>query len=146
MNELTILAKLLLAALFAGSIGFLREVEGKTAGLRTHILVSLGSCLIMLISIYMFELYKTGDPGRIAANVVVGIGFLGAGTILREPGAVRGLTTAASIWIAAAIGLAVGCGFYWAAFFTTAIALIVIQLLHELEIKYLRPSEREKKD
>jgi len=101
MNYIEVFLKLVLSLLFGGVVGFEREAHGRAAGLRTHILVCVGSCLIMLTSVYMFNAYKdmaACDPSRIAAGVVTGIGFLGAGTILRYRGSVIGLTTAASIW------------------------------------------------
>jgi putative Mg2+ transporter-C (MgtC) family protein len=132
-----IIIRLALAMVLSGLIGIERQVHRRTAGLRTHILVSLGSCLIMLTSMYVFDIYKDIvplDPARIAAGVVTGIGFLGAGTIIRERQEVRGLTTAASLWVVAGIGLAVGIGFYNAAIYATALTLIVLFLLRYIEI------------
>jgi len=131
-----IIIRLTLATVLSGLIGFERQVHRRTAGLRTHILVALGSCLIMLTSLYVFDIYKDIvplDPARIAAGVITGIGFLGAGTIIRERQEVKGLTTAASLWIVAGIGLAVGIGFYNAAFYATVLALIVLFLLRYIE-------------
>lgn len=122
-------ARLVLALLLSGLIGFEREAGGKPAGMRTHMLVGLGSALFMLISIdapNFFPGVKTVDPGRIAAQVVTGVGFLGAGTIIRAGGSIKGLTTAASIWSVSAIGLAVGAGYYAAAAIATALALAVL--------------------
>ena len=103
--------RLFLAALLGGIVGMERGSGDRPAGLRTHVLVCTGSALIMLVSIYAFDPQTyTRDPGRIAAQVVSGIGFLGAGTILHEGLTVRGLTTAASLWMVAAIGLAIGSG------------------------------------
>ncbi len=133
---LEIIKRLVSAFIFGGLIGIEREKRGRAAGFRTHILVSLGSALIMLVSIYMFEMYKdegTVDPSRIAAGVITGIGFLGAGTILRSGDGVRGLTTAATIWMSAGIGLACGCGFVRGAFLTTLLSLIVLCLLRRIE-------------
>src|SRR5262245_1430154 len=105
----TIALRLVLAVLLSGVVGWVRELLAKPAGFRTHILVGIGSALVMLVSIFMVDLYpdlKTVDPTRIAAQVVVGIGFLGAGTILRSrEGIVSGLTTAASLWVVSGIGL-----------------------------------------
>lgn len=140
MSEFEISGRLLIAAILGGFIGLERESHGRPAGLRTHVLVSLGSCLIMLISLYGFS--KTGlqyDPGRIAAQVISGIGFLGAGTILREGISVRGLTTAASLWCVSAIGLAIGCGYYSVASISTILAVITLVLLEHFEKKYLSP-------
>ena len=128
--------RLCITLALGGAIGFEREISGRDAGLRTHIMVSLGSCLIMLTSMYVFDIYKNVaqvDPSRIVAGVVTGIGFLGAGTIMREQDGVRGLTTASSLWVVAAIGIASGCGFYSAALLTTALALIVLLFLGRFE-------------
>lgn len=136
VSDLHTIFRLLLAALLSSVIGFEREAAGRAAGLRTHVLVCVGSTLIMLTSLYIFDIYigKTAlDPGRIAANVVVGIGFLGAGTIMRSGSSVKGLTTAASIWVVAAIGLAVGCGYYSGALISTMIALATLLLLRKVE-------------
>ncbi|MEW6100847.1 MAG: MgtC/SapB family protein [Candidatus Omnitrophota bacterium] len=135
-SDTEILKRLSFAVVLSGLIGLERELHRRTAGLRTHILVSLGSCLIMLTSIYVFDIYKgevAVDPARIAAGVITGIGFLGAGTIIREREGVKGLTTAASLWVVAGLGLSVGCGFYSAAIFTTVLSLIVLFLLRYLE-------------
>ncbi len=135
----TIFLRLGLAFILGSILGLERERKGRSAGLRTHILVCMGSALIMLVSVYIYELYKhetTLDPARIAAGVVTGIGFLGAGTILRSTNRVVGLTTAASIWISASIGLAVGCGFISAAIATTAIAFFTLLLLGALEKRW----------
>ena len=127
--------RLVVATLLGAVIGLEREKHGRPAGLRTHILVALGSCLIMLLSIYGFPAERNWDPGRLAAQVVSGIGFLGAGTILRDGTSIRGLTTAASLWVVAGIGLAAGSGFYWAAALTTFLAVFALVLLDDLERK-----------
>ena len=130
--------RLLAAAVLAGLIGLEREMKGRAAGLRTHILVSLGSALVMLTSIYISEMYRgvaEVDPSRIAAQVVSGIGFLGAGAIIRSQASVSGLTTAATLWIASAIGLACGVGFYHGAFFVTALVLIGLIFFSRLEAR-----------
>lgn len=117
------------AIILGGLIGFERELHGKVAGFRTHSLVSLGSALVMLVSIHVFEIYQgkvAVDPGRIAAQVVTGVGFLGAGTIIRSRTGIKGLTTAAGLWTASGIGLACGLGFFRAAFIATAITLFVL--------------------
>ncbi|MBO8126945.1 MAG: MgtC/SapB family protein [Firmicutes bacterium] len=132
-----IFARLLAAFFFGGLIGLERETHGRPAGLRTHILVGLGSALIMVVSIYGLQgLGAAYDPGRIAAQVVSGIGFLGAGTILREGLSIRGLTTAASLWMVAGIGLAAGSGLIVVAGIATLIALVVLYFLHPLENRF----------
>ena len=136
LAEKQIILRLVSSVLLSGLIGFERQVQRRNAGLRTHILVCLGSCLIMLTSLYVFDIYNNIvalDPARIAAGVITGIGFLGAGTIIREREGVKGLTTAASLWVVAGIGLAVGCGFYRAAIYTTILAVVVLFFLRYLE-------------
>ena len=136
ITPLPIIVRLVLSVILGGIIGFEREVRRHSAGLRTHILVSLGSCLIMLTSLYVFDIYKDSvplDPARIAAGVVTGIGFLGAGAIIRSGEVVKGLTTAASLWLVAAIGLAAGCGFYLASIITTILTVVVLYFLRRLE-------------
>ena len=117
------------------AIGFEREYHAKEAGLRTHLLVALGSCLFMILSIYGFDFmlgrdHVSFDPSRIAAQVVTGIGFIGAGTIILQKQVVRGLTTAAGLWVTAAIGLACGNGMYWVALITTVIVLVSLGLIN----------------
>lgn len=134
-----IVIRLALSVFLSGLIGIERQLHRRDAGLRTHILVALGSCLIMLTSIYVFDIYKdkaSVDPARIAAGVITGIGFLGAGTIIREREGVRGLTTAASLWFVAGVGLSVGIGFYSAAFLATVFALTVLLVLRYAEEKF----------
>lgn len=138
MSEIDIVLKLFLAAFFGGLIGFFREKEKKAAGLRTHILVCMGSALFTLVSIYFASSMPGTDASRIASNIVVGIGFIGAGTIVQSGGAVIGITTAASIWISAAIGMSVGVGFYFAATFAVLLSVLTLRLLHIIEKKYIR--------
>lgn len=141
LGDIEIIKRLLIAVILSGLIGLERESHGRAAGLRTHILVCLGSTLITLTSIHIFEIYKgvsNIDPARIAAQVVSGIGFLGAGTIIRSRASIRGLTTAASLWTVAGIGLAVGVGFYQGAYTTTLLVLITLFLLNKIEKDYLR--------
>jgi putative Mg2+ transporter-C (MgtC) family protein len=129
----------LVAATFLGSVvGLERHRSDKAAGMRTHMLVSLGSALFMIVSIHGFDrlLGKPGitlDPSRIASLVVSGIGFLGAGTILRHNETVFGLTTAASVWAVAAVGLAAGCGLYLAALLATLLMLVILTAMKPLE-------------
>lgn len=129
MSYVEMIFRLALACLLGGVIGLERESLSRPAGLRTYTLVCMGSALAMIVSIDMFYQFQgvvNADPGRIAAQVVSGIGFLGAGTILREGATVRGLTTAAGLWAVACIGLAVGAGMYSAAIITTLLILFVL--------------------
>jgi putative Mg2+ transporter-C (MgtC) family protein len=138
LDSCEIISRLIGSFILGGLIGLEREKKGRAAGLRTHILVCMGSGLIMLTSLYVFEIYqgKTAiDPSRIAAGVVTGIGFLGAGTIITSRQGAKGLTTAASIWVSSAIGLAVGCGFWMAAIATTVITFITLAFLKHLEAR-----------
>lgn len=128
-SEAELLLRLLLACLLGGAVGLERELSGQGAGFRTHILVALGCCLFTVVSAYGFGPFVAGtgpgrfDPTRIAAQVVSGIGFLGAGAILRSGTGVHGLTTAASLWVVAAIGLSVGGGYYGGAGLATGLAI-----------------------
>ena len=129
--EVEMILRLLLAAALGAIIGFQREKAGKQAGLRTHVLICVGAALVTVTSIHGFG--ATADPSRVAAGIMVGIGFLGAGVILRRSeGIVAGLTTAATIWAIAGIGLAAGAGLYLAAAVTTAIILIVLLIPHTI--------------
>jgi len=135
--------RLIISFILGGLIGLERESHNKSAGLRTHILVSLGATLMMLISIYGFPGTSNRDPARIAAQVVSGIGFLGAGTIMREGSSVKGLTTAASIWVVAGIGLAVGAGFFVGAAMTTGIVFITLISLAYIERHYIQHPQQQ---
>ena len=128
MTYLVVIQRLFLSAVLAGMIGYERERHGRAAGFRTHILVCVGSCLMMMTGIYAMEAMPGMgvDPTRIGAQVVSGIGFLGAGTILQFRASVRGLTTAACLWAAAGIGLAMGAGFESGAVAATAAVLVVL--------------------
>ncbi len=129
MPDLVVIGRLLLSALLAGLVGYERERHGRAAGFRTHLLVGMGSCLIMLTALYLMDTLAgrvAVDPTRMAAQVISGIGFLGAGTILRFRASVRGLTTAASLWAAAGIGMAAGAGFTVGAVATTIAVLIAL--------------------
>jgi len=131
-----VLLRLLASVILGGLIGLERELRHRGAGFRSHTFVSIGSALIMLTSLYVFDIYKSQaavDPSRIAAGVITGIGFLGAGTIIRARTGVRGLTTASSLWVSCGIGLAVGCGFYPAAVYTTFLSLAVLLILRRFE-------------
>jgi putative Mg2+ transporter-C (MgtC) family protein len=132
-----IIGRLVLATVLGGVLGVEREARNQAAGLRTHMLVALGACCFTLSSVYTEFMLKPGespsgsqaDVSRIASQIVVGIGFLGAGVILRHGGAVKGLTTAANLWVTAAMGLACGLGLYWAAGTTVALALLSLVVL-----------------
>ena len=129
--EVEMILRLLLAAALGAIIGYQRERAGKSAGLRTHILICAGAALFTIASLYGFG--GAADPARVAAGIVAGIGFLGAGAIIRrEGGIVEGLTTAATIWAVAAIGLAAGAGLYLISAVTTAVILIVLFLPHPI--------------
>jgi putative Mg2+ transporter-C (MgtC) family protein len=146
IDNVSILLRLLLAMLLGGLIGFERERSNHAAGLRTHILVCLGSTLIMLLSIYGFsdfvdEINVRIDPARLATAVITGIGFLGAGTILFTGKSITGLTTAASIWVVGAVGLAVGAGFYFASIVSTVLILLNLVVFNKLEQRYIRGSK-----
>src|SRR5947208_14534242 len=120
-----ILLRLMVAAVLGGAIGFERELRERGAGLRTHLVVCVGSALFTLVSAYAFVGPRV-DPTRIAAQIVSGIGFLGAGAIIRQGFSVRGLTTAATLWLVAAIGMACGAGYYSAALMATAAGLLTL--------------------
>ena len=132
MSHAVVIERLLLSMVLAGAIGYERERHGRAAGFRTHILVSVGSCLIMLTNLLLVGASATPaalDPTRMAAQVISGVGFLGAGTILRFQASIRGLTTAASLWVVAGIGIATGSGFLFEA---TAAAILVLLVLFGL--------------
>lgn len=135
----TMMIRILITALLCGFIGFERELKKHPAGFRTHLLVGVGACLMMLLSLYGFEEYIRAhpnaqfDPSRIPSYVISGIGFLGAGTILVKDATVRGLTTAASIWIVAGLGLIIGVGMYELAIFTTGVVLLSLIFLNKFE-------------
>jgi putative Mg2+ transporter-C (MgtC) family protein len=141
ISQTDIVLRLAVAALLGSLIGFERERLMWSAGIRTHMLVCVGSCLFMIVSAYGFQNatlmpHVVLDPSRIAAQVVTGIGFLGAGSILLRGNSVRGMTTAASIWTVAALGLAAGGAMFFAAFVSTAIVLLILAGLKPLEEAY----------
>jgi putative Mg2+ transporter-C (MgtC) family protein len=141
ISEADILLRLAVAALLGCLVGFERERLMWSAGIRTHMLVSVGSCLLMIVSAYGFQQallqpHVVLDPARVAAQVVSGIGFLGAGSIILRGQAVRGLTTAASIWAVAAVGLAAGGALYFAAVVSTVIILTILAGIKPLEEAY----------
>lgn len=134
VNDFTIILRLLLAVVLGGIIGFERGRSGRPAGLRTHILVCLGSALAIMTNQYIYETYGVSDPSRMAAQVISGIGFLGAGTILvTGRHKVKGLTTAAGLWATACMGLAVGIGFYKAAIVTCILISFATVILHKFD-------------
>ncbi len=138
INTETIFFRLTLSFIIGLIVGIDREKHKQPAGLRTHILICMGSTLVMLLSIFVpqtFPEFQNGDPSRIAAQVVSGIGFLGAGAIMKFGVNVKGLTTAASIWVIAALGLAIGAGMYMGAIIGTTILLISLVVLNVLEKK-----------
>ena len=128
-HDLVMTGQILLSLLLGGVIGFERERPNKPAGLRTHMLVSAGTTAFTLASIYGFTTDAPRDPARVAAQIVSGVGFLGAGTIFRSGSEVRGLTTAATIWLVAALGMLVGVGMYWLAVLTTLLSALVLRFL-----------------
>ncbi len=150
-SDLELVLRLLGAALLGAAVGLEREIRNQPAGLRTQLLVALGACLFTLISAYGFEAFVgegadpqfVFDPTRIAAQIVTGIGFLGAGAILRYGMNVRGLTTAASLWVVAALGMAIGLGAYLIASVTVAIALLALVGLRPLRTRLVRGLRRE---
>jgi putative Mg2+ transporter-C (MgtC) family protein len=140
--SLTEVTKLILAAVLGGAIGFERESHGQAAGIRTNILVSVGACLMMMLSLNMEALFRhltvdsvvRLDPGRIASYAIASMGFLGAGAILKGKGSVRGLTTAAGLWLVTGIGLAIGSGYIFPAVLSTLLSLLVLY-----NIRLLKP-------
>ncbi len=143
---LTELGKLILAALLGGAIGFERESHGQAAGIRTNLLVSVGACLMMLLSLHMEEIFRhlnadsavRIDPGRIASYAIASMGFLGAGAILKGRGTVKGLTTAAGLWLVTGVGLAVGAGYLFPAVSSTVLSFIILFGLRRLKAFFPR--------
>jgi putative Mg2+ transporter-C (MgtC) family protein len=146
LTELDMIIRLALGFAAGAIIGFERSSRHQVAGMRTHILIALGATLLMLLSIWIPQEFldmKNGDPGRIAAQVVSGIGFLGAGAMIRLGNNIKGLTTAASLWLIAAVGLAIGAGMFLAAAITEGLSLVTLILMDIFE-KRLFPAERNK--
>lgn len=147
---ITMSIRIFIAALLCGLVGLEREVNKHPAGFRTHLLVGVGSCLMMLMSIYGFQPYLEMsenvrfDPARIPSYVISGIGFLGAGTILVRDATVRGLTTAASIWVVAGLGLIIGLGMYAPAILTTIVVLLSLIFLNRLEEYFFKSTKRKR--
>lgn len=142
-EDLIILFRISLAALLAFIPGVERELTGKFAGLRTHILVCVGACIFTILSIYGFKMHivpgvsGVNDPARIAAQVITGIGFIGAGTVMRHGTSVFGITTAATLWVCAAIGMSCGCGQYATAIISAFVTLIVLISIGRFEKDFL---------
>ena len=139
VNLVGAVTKLVLSLVLGASIGFERRRKGQIAGLRTFALISMGATLAMLISIFIPQEYfglKNGDPGRIAAQVVSGVGFLGAGAIIQMKGSVRGLTTAAGIWMTACIGLSVGAGMYLISIIATLLIIFILVNIERIEQRH----------
>ena len=139
VNLIGAITKLVLSLILGATIGIERRRKGQIAGLRTFALISMGATLAMLISIYIPQEYlglKNGDPGRIAAQVVSGVGFLGAGAIIQMKGSVRGLTTASGIWMTACIGLAVGAGMYLISIIATLLIIFILVNIERLEQRH----------
>ena len=142
LSWVEVVLRIVLAAALGGAIGLERELREREAGLRTHLLVSVGAALFTMVSAYAWTDWRFSneegvvfDPTRIAAQVVTGIGFLGAGAIIRQGLSVKGLTTAATLWVVAAIGMAAGVGYYWAALVTTALVLLSLWPLRILAFR-----------
>jgi len=142
ISEFEIILRLVLAALFGSAIGIERELRHKTAGFRTNILICIGAAVITIVSISIAVDSSTApaDPGRIAAQIVTGVGFLGAGAIIQSRGSVVGLTTAASIWITSGIGIALGAGYYLAGVIVTILTVSVLRLRTPQKIPFLKKS------
>lgn len=142
LRDLTLLSvclRLGLAMLFGGTIGFERGARQRAAGLRTHMLLCVGAASTMLVSQFMYASYGVGDPARLSAQVISGIGFLGAGTIIvTRRNEIKGLTTAATLWATACMGLAVGVGFYECALVMYVILIIILLVMNVVDTKYLK--------
>ena len=137
-----LLLALVLASVLGGAIGMERELSGKPAGFRTNLLICVGAALLTELSVVIGNA-SNGDPGRIAAQIVSGIGFLGAGTIIQARGTVIGLTTAATLWVVSAIGIAVGAGQYVEAVGTTALVLVALLLLGRIESRIIQAKRQQ---
>ena len=141
-QDIDVIIRLLVATGLGALIGIERDLHGKEAGFKTYSLVCLGSALMMVVSLDIFNIYKglaQVDPARVAAQAVTGIGFIGAGAIIRSPqGSVKGLTTAAGIWATCAIGLACGLGLYKQAVLTTILVLIILVLFPQVQRRMIR--------
>ncbi|MFY9588343.1 MAG: MgtC/SapB family protein [Actinomycetota bacterium] len=154
MDNADFLIRILVAAALGGVIGIERELRDQPAGFRTHMLVAVGACLFTLVGAFGFQAFTGGtdthriqaDLTRVASQVVVGIGFLGGGTILRHGGTVRGLTTAATLWVTAAVGLAVAMGYFFAATATSILAVITLAGLKPIERRFFARNVKQEDD
>ncbi|HRX58671.1 MAG TPA: MgtC/SapB family protein [Eubacteriales bacterium] len=144
LEALAMFGRVLLAAVLAGVIGYEREHVQRNAGMRTHILVAVGAALVMCCGEYLMKKFGSTsiDPARMGAQVISGIGFLGAGTIIKEGISVRGLTTAASLWCVSCIGLAAGCGSYLLAIAVSVVVIIVLRVLRNMAHNQRKKSNR----
>jgi putative Mg2+ transporter-C (MgtC) family protein len=138
VNTYNLIFKLILSFLLGGFIGFVQEQNGRPAGLRTHIIISLGSTIIMILSIFIAQQFDNADPGRIGAQVVSGIGFIGAGAIMKKEFNIIGMTSSASIWATSAIGLSTGVGMYGLSIVGSIILVITINIIKKLGKKALK--------
>ena len=154
--DLNLTLRIVWSMIFGFALGFEREVTGKFAGLRTHILVSTGACVFTILSLYGFRYGLTdgyngiNDPARIAAQVITGIGFIGAGTVMRHGTTVSGITTAATLWVSAAVGMAAGCGMFYVGGIVTFLTLIVLVVIRYFErsmiVKKIAEKNKNKED
>ena len=143
ITYLSIALRIAAAFLMGGILGWERERRSRAAGLRTYMLVCVGACIIMLTNQYIYQYFKTGDPVRMGAQVVSGIGFLGAGTIVvTKRNQIKGLTTAAGLWAAAAVGLALGIGFYEAAVIGGLLIFLILTAVHALDGRIRKNAQR----
>ncbi len=142
-EEIELILKLFAALCLGAIIGLDREMHERPAGLRTHALVCMGATLFTILSLNIAASLNDADPSRIASNIVVGIGFLGAGTIFKEKDRIVGLTTAADLWVLAAVGMAIGIGLYSVAFFSVLLILFVLLLGRFLESRLQTKKESE---
>lgn len=139
LTPLAVVFRTLLATILGGVIGMERGLKNRPAGLRTHMLVCLGACVVMMTNQYVYQCFSTGDPVRMGAQVISGIGFLGAGTIIvTRHNQIKGLTTAAGLWASACVGLSIGLGLYEIAILAALIMFLVLTALHELDNRMRR--------
>ena len=150
LTDADLLQRILLSLVLGFLIGIEREMTNKSAGLRTNILVCIGSCLFTILSLYGFSnalsVYPMGDPARVAAQILTGIGFIGGGTVLRHGTSVFGLTTAAALWVAASVGMACGCGRFDIAFLCTILSVATLTLIRIFEKHCIPKTQKNNKD